>query len=53
MWIWFVLISSLLNILIGMMFKTNNLPSFLLFKAIPFFAGLGSLMYFLIEKGLI
>lgn len=53
MWIWFVLASGIMNVLLGMMMKTTDFPSFLLFKGIPFFSGAGCLIYFLIEKNLI
>lgn len=53
MWIWFVLASGVMGILLALMFKTENFPSFLFFKAIPFFAGLGTVIYFLQEMNLI
>jgi ABC-type Na+ efflux pump permease subunit len=53
MWIWFVLVCAIVNIFLGMIMKTEDLKSFFVFKAIPFFSGLGALIYFLIEKSLI
>lgn len=53
MWIWFVLASGIVNIMSAMLVNTENFPSALVFKVIPFFSGLGCLIYFLIEKNLI
>lgn len=52
-WIWFVLASSLFNVWVAFTMKTENHRSTFVFKIIPFFSGLGGLIYFLQFKGLI
>jgi len=51
--IWFVITSAIINILGGMVMETKDNRSFLVFKALPFFSGLGCLIYFLKVTGII
>jgi hypothetical protein len=48
-----VLILGAYNIMISLIMQTNNLVSSLLFKVIPFFLGVGSLIYALRELHII
>lgn len=51
--IWFVLASGIVNVFLGMIMKTEDISSFILFKAIPFFAGLGCLLFFVKYIGIL
>jgi hypothetical protein len=51
--LWFVLAGGIINIIIGMLLEVKNMQSFLAFKMLPFFSGLGAVLYFLTEKNLI
>jgi len=51
--IWTILATGIFNILMGLIMKTENLASSILFKVIPFFLGLSCLVYTLKELNII
>ena len=43
--LWVVLIGGIYNVFMGLVSNTNNVQSAIVFKVIPFFLGLSSIVY--------
>lgn len=48
-----VLLLAIYNLFLALVTKTPNLASSILFKVLPFFLGIGALLYYLKEMGIL
>lgn len=51
--IWIVLASGIFNMIMSLVTNTKNVPSAMIFKVVPFFLGVGCLIYSLKQLGLL